>query len=84
MSKKRIITGILSLNKRGFGFVKPDDDSFEKDVFIPKRFINFAMNEDLVEVELENRISPKGPEGKIVKIIKRKKDTFSRKRQIDI
>jgi len=65
-------TGIFQKNAKGFGFVlneKPD----ERDIFIHRNNINSAMNKDLVAVEITNK--PRDgvrPEGKIIKVIKRK------------
>lgn len=68
------IRGILRTNPRGFGFVIPDkvQDS-EKDIFIPKHSIGDAVDGDHVEVEVvpQSWESEKGPEGRIVHIVKR-------------
>jgi ribonuclease R len=67
---KKTITGILRTNPRGFGFV---EDSKKPSIFIPKNAINGAVDGDLVEVLVNPILSPKGPEGEILKIIKRGK-----------
>lgn len=68
------LRGVLRTHPRGFGFVIPDhvQDS-EKDIFIPKHLIGDAVDGDHVEVEVlpQSWESEKGPEGKIVHIVKR-------------
>jgi ribonuclease R len=67
-------TGIVRVNTRGgFGFVTADDPSYVEDIFIPKPYMLGAVDGDLVEisVEPESAWSKKGPEGKVIKILKR-------------
>ncbi|UVD81455.1 ribonuclease R [Mycoplasma iguanae] len=45
------VEGILSVNLKGFGFVKSSEDS-EKNIFIPKSGINGAFNGDLVKINV--------------------------------
>lgn len=64
--------GVLSLHPRGFGFVQPTTHSFE--IFIPKRFIEDAIDGDFVQVEFNKEMpSKKGYEGKITKVLDRKR-----------
>jgi ribonuclease R len=67
-SKIKTVIGKCKLNKRGFGFV---DLRGEKSIFIPPPYINGAMDNDTVEVKLFKTFSQKGPEGEVIKIIKR-------------
>ena len=46
------VTGILSKHKKGFGFVIPDEGSFDRDIFISPSDMNGAMEGDRVEVDL--------------------------------
>ncbi len=64
--------GELAYNRRGFGFVMTGD---EKDIFIASKNLMGAINGDVVEV-LCLPSDPQKPEGKISKIIERKKDQF--------
>lgn len=62
------VEGIIRVHPRGFGFVIVTG---QEDVFIPKQFMQGAADGDTVEVEIDPRPSEKGPEGKIVNIVKR-------------
>jgi ribonuclease R len=67
-----VITGKISVHPRGFGFVELDDDPNGQDVFIPKPYMFNAIDGDIVEVLVNPEItSEKGPEGKVVTIVKR-------------
>jgi len=66
--------GKISIHPLGFGFVTLS----AYDVFIPKHQILHAMDQDIVEVEiisLEGR-NKKGPEGRVVNVIKRHRSTI--------
>ncbi len=67
-AQAQLITGTISVHPKGFGFVKVEEGP---DVFIPKPFIRDAVDGDLVEIEVSPEVSAKGPEGKIIAIIKR-------------
>lgn len=64
-----LVTGIISVHPKGFGFVKTEKGS--PDIFIPKPVILDAVDGDLVEVEVNPIVSSKGPEGAVVAILKR-------------
>lgn len=68
-----VVKGTLSLHPRGFGFVRPDDPTlYDKDIFIPKQMTQNGVDGDTVEVEINPlAFSSKGPEGKIITILKR-------------
>lgn len=67
-----VITGLLRLHARGFGFVEPLDKSlYEEDIFIPKQFTLNSVDGDTVEVQVNPNISAKGPEGRIITILER-------------
>lgn len=61
--------GLLHVNKKGNGFVTIDVDN--PDIFIEVKNLNGALNNDLVVVEII-----KDNEGRILKVIKRSKDTL--------
>lgn len=60
------LKGVLSLNKKGFGFVKVDE---ETEYYINSKNLNGAFDQD--EVMIETTIYRGKPEGRVVKIIKR-------------
>lgn len=67
-----VVTGVISMHPRGFGFVKQDGPSDEGDVFIPKHLTMNAVDGDHVEIVINtDSTSDKGPEGKIVTILSR-------------
>lgn len=77
LAKKKTVKGILFAHPRGFGFVQPESGSItDKDVFIPKHSTLNGISEDIVEVEITSLHSPRGPEGKIISIIERKKQSL--------
>ncbi len=68
-SQRQTLQGTISIHhKKGFGFVKNKEGP---DVFIPKHVTAGAVDGDLVEIELNPIVSPKGPEGIVVAILKR-------------
>jgi len=72
-SRKDIITGILRVHPRGFGFLQPDNPVlYPQDIFIPKHLTQNAVDGDNVEVQINTSVvSEKGPEGKVVAILSR-------------
>ncbi len=74
-----VITGILHAHPKGFGFVEPDNPTLSsQDVFIPKHLMHQAVDGDKVKVVVNTKVfSPKGPEGKIIEIIERKRSVLA-------
>jgi len=72
-SSRDIVSGVVRMHKRGFGFVQPSKESqYIQDIFIPKHQTHNAVDGDLVEVAVNlETISDKGPEGKIIAILER-------------
>jgi len=68
-----ILTGVLRVHPRGFGFLQPDEASpYLQDIFIPKHLTQHAVDGDLVEVMVNpDSFSEKGPEGRVITILKR-------------
>ncbi len=74
--KEKIVVGTIKMHVRGFGFVVIKN-SPEPDVFIPKPYTNGAIDGDVVEVLVNlEAVSERGPEGKILSIISRKRKTL--------
>ncbi len=74
------LTGVLTVTNNGFGFVAPENG--DEDVFIPAPMVNGAIDGDRVKVELLPPRPPlpgeaeKGPAGRVIEIIERKRDAF--------
>jgi ribonuclease R len=86
---EKIVKGSISVHPRRFGFVNQADP--EKDIFVPKPYLNGAVDGDIVEVLIDPySFSRKGPEGKVVSIIERKRNqlvgvvTFVSKRSAEV
>jgi len=72
-------TGKITITAGGFGFIAPEVAGI--DIFIPPKYINNAMDGDIVEVEELNEKprrgrndkinSSKGPAGKVIEVIER-------------
>src|SRR5215471_3324676 len=75
-----LVAGRLQTNPSGFGFVAPDDESDEtrgdrRDIYIAAANLAEAMHGDRVLVRVE-RQTPRGLEGRIVRILERAQDTI--------
>ena len=75
MEEKKLIIGKFVAHEKGFGFVEPEGEDKQKDIFIPAKSVNGALNEDIVEIEIVDE-SGRSKEGKVVKIVRRGKDTL--------
>ncbi len=67
--------GRLVIASRGLGFVRTPD--FDDSILIEPRFLDLALNGDIVKVLIHPKIANKDQSGEIVEIIKRKKKGFS-------
>ncbi len=68
------VTGIIDLTAKGTAYLVSDE--CKEDVFIPQVGLNHALNGDKVKVLLYARSSKRRPEGEVVEILERKKETF--------
>jgi len=69
--KMNMVPGRIQGNKKGFGFLIPDNKGIQ-DLFIPAENLNGAMNNDRVIVRLTSSESgTKKSEGEVIKILKR-------------
>lgn len=68
-----VITGVIKIHARGFGFVQTDPSSnYSQDIFIPKHLTKNAVDGDSVEVLINHdSVTDKGPEGKVIAILSR-------------
>ncbi|MDB6081753.1 MAG: rnr, partial [Chlamydiia bacterium] len=70
---QKLIKGMVRVHHRGFGFVAVEGSN-EPDIFIPKPYMNGAIDGDTVEVLVDlSSLSEKGPEGKVNSILDRKR-----------
>jgi ribonuclease R len=71
--KPATVKGTFRMHPRGFGFVIPESPlDLDEDVFIAKHLTDSAVDGDLVEVALFSKTKKdKGPEGKILSVLKR-------------
>ena len=67
------IIGKFIAHEKGFGFVELEND--KQDIFIPEKYVNGALNEDVVEIEIyKDKQNGRRAEGKIIKIVRRQKE----------
>ena len=64
------VKGTLSMHKRGFGFLRAEDEEIE-DIFIPPTGVNGALDGDTVLVEVEEKSRGDNSEGHVISIIER-------------
>ncbi len=71
--KKQKIEGVFRGNQKGFGFVEIEN---EEDLFIPSNSVNGALDGDIVQVVIyKQKEGTKRAEAKVVRIVKREKET---------
>ncbi len=70
------LAGTIKTHQRGFGFVQTKNKKIGE-VFIPPSYLMGAVDGDMVEVAVdESKVSPKGFEGRVAKILERKRTTL--------
>ncbi|WP_185851365.1 ribonuclease R [Blattabacterium cuenoti] len=73
-------TGFINITSYGYAFVNVNE--FQKDIFIPKKKTNRALEGDLVKIKFKNHFGyfknkkKKRIEGEVLKVIKRKRKNF--------
>lgn len=70
VSETNLVKGTLSMHKRGFGFLRPEDNE-QEDIFIPPTQINGAFEGDTVLVEVSRESQGENREGAITSILTR-------------
>jgi ribonuclease R len=73
--RSNIIHGRFTASARGFGFVIPEED-FLGDIYVPARFAGGALHGDRVEVQYKEPGRKGKPEGKIVRILQKGKNSL--------
>ena len=71
-SKDDLVQGTFISNARGFGFVEVEGQ--EEDFFIPAKYCNGAMHQDIVAIELLPESRGQRREGKVIEIVARTTD----------
>lgn len=69
--EENLVTGRLQGHANGFGFVIPDDQQGEDDVYVNRRHMNDAMHKDHVVVRVESEREPGKPQGRIIRVLER-------------
>ena len=69
IENSNMVVGVLSINKRGFGFVSVDEVS--DDIFISPKDLKDAFHQDRVLVQLKKKQNGARQEGRIIKVIQR-------------
>ncbi|MEZ5011809.1 MAG: RNB domain-containing ribonuclease, partial [Bacteroidales bacterium] len=72
--KGAFVTGKVDMTRMGYGFIITDD--IEDDVFVSGRSLNTALHGDVVKVRLLLGRKGNRPEGEVVEIIERARETF--------
>jgi ribonuclease R len=69
--RMNLVVGRLSCNPAGFGFVQPEPRKpGQADVYVSATNLKEALHGDRVVVRVEHK-SPKGPEGRIIRVLER-------------
>jgi ribonuclease R len=68
------VIGKVDIAAGGYGFVS--SESVSEDIFISQRNLNRALNGDIVKVFLYAKKKSRNPEGEVIEIIERARDTF--------
>ncbi|MBZ0180264.1 MAG: ribonuclease R [Melioribacteraceae bacterium] len=74
-SSKNLVGRVQMIKDGSYAFVELEDNAFG-DVFIPEKFLNTALNGDIVEVSLFAKQRGKSIEGEIIKVIERKRTEY--------
>jgi ribonuclease R len=82
--RMNLVVGRITTHPRGFGFVVPDRplDDVEGDLYIAGSNLNQAMHGDRVVARIE-RITDKGAEGRILRILERGSSTIVGRFDVD-
>lgn len=74
LQERNTVKGEFMSSQRGFGFVRPENRERE-DIFIPGRHSLGALTGDLVEVLYEQQGKKGKPEGRVVRILQKGRET---------
>ncbi len=74
-SQMNIVSGVLDVNPKGFGFLIRDD--LKEDIFIPLHLMGTALDKDRVLVKIIGGKEGKRLEGKVVSVVERRSDRIT-------
>lgn len=67
-----VVTALIRIHHRGFGFAQPEAPSAYPEIFIPKHLTANAVDGDTVEISVNKEsYSDKGPEGRVIAVVRR-------------
>ncbi len=75
-SRKQLVLGTVLAVHRGYAWVRPEEEN-SQDIFIPARFSGGALLGDTVEVIREDKRKEERPEGRVLRIIERKRQLLT-------
>ncbi|MCA9363290.1 ribonuclease R [Candidatus Kaiserbacteria bacterium] len=67
---QKTFEGAIMIRGKGTGFVAHPDEKMEEDIVVEREALGFALDGDIVEVELKNKIPGKRLEGKVIRVVK--------------
>jgi ribonuclease R len=67
MNEKSTYEGVIMIRGKGTGFVAVP--GYEEDIIIPTESLSFALDGDVVEIELVKTVSGKRQEGKVLRVL---------------
>ncbi len=72
--KELYVKGVVDMTQRGTAYIVSEDT--KEDIFVSHNFLNGALHGDEVKVFLFAKRKKKQPQGEVVEILKRNKNTF--------
>ena len=70
IEKSHLRKGVMRATKKGYGFVEVDD--LEDDIYIDSEYMNGAIHDDIVLVEITSKMNLDRLEGRVLKILERR------------
>jgi ribonuclease R len=77
-----VVVGRLQMHQAGYGFVVPDDDNRDRDLYIAPTNVKEALHGDRVVARLEHQRGDRA-EGRIIRILERANSTLVGRFEID-
>ena len=70
IEKSHLRKGVMRANKKGFGFVEVDD--LDDDIYVDSDYMNGAIHDDIVLVEITSKMNLDRLEGRVLRILERR------------